>query len=141
MSEELASVVFREKVDGSWQATHEPSGRVAHGLTKEEAKAAMIDALGMKEDGSFEEPATSDRFEGIAQEIALYLEGPVSEMLKLHSGFARLEAYQNGTAMVRLGGGCQGCPSSLLTLSGGVKSDLQHKFGEDVVVDVMPVMD
>ena len=141
MTEELASVNFREKVDGSWEAVHEPSGRTTVGLTKDEAKSAMVEALGMTEQGTFDEPITSDRFDGVAKDIALHLEGPVSEMLKLHSGYARLEAYQNGILNVRLGGGCQGCPSSLLTLSGGVKADLQHKFGEDIVMDVLPIMD
>jgi Fe-S cluster biogenesis protein NfuA len=61
-------------------------------------------------------------------------------MLALHSGFARLEAYEGQAAHIRLGGGCQGCPSSTLTLVHGVQQMLQEKFGEDVVTDVIPVM-
>jgi Fe/S biogenesis protein NfuA len=101
----------------------------------------MKDLLGMDKAGRSQEPLTSDRFEGIAQEIAIYLEGPVSEMLALHSGYARLEAYQDAIANIRLGGGCEGCPSSRLTLMNGVKRDLQDKFGEDVLLDVFPVLD
>ncbi|NRA65181.1 MAG: NifU family protein [Pseudobacteriovorax sp.] len=137
----IASVVFSEKLDGSWQALHEPSGRVTHGLTKNEAEVAMKEALGMNESGEFSEPLTSDLFEGVAKDIALYLEGPVSTMLAFHSGFARLESYQNGSASIRLGGGCQGCPSSRLTLMNGVYKELQEKFGEDIVRDVLPVLD
>ena len=141
MEQDLASVTFHQKLDGSWQAVHEPSGKVTHGIDRAEAHESMAKALEIKEDGGFGEPPTSDRFDGVAKEIALHLEGAVSQMLKLHSGYARLEAYQAGIAQVKLGGGCRGCPSSLLTLSGGVKSDLQHKFGEDVIVDVIPVME
>jgi Fe-S cluster biogenesis protein NfuA len=136
---DLQSVVIGEKKDGSWQATHVPSGKVAHGLTKDEAEGAMRELLGMDQQGQFGEPLTNDQFSGIAKEIALHLEGPVSEMLALHSGFARLEAYENGVAHIRLGGGCSGCPSSTMTLLMGVQRDLQEKFGEDVIAEVIPV--
>jgi Fe-S cluster biogenesis protein NfuA len=141
MSNVLNSVVFSRKPDDSWQAVHVPSGKTTHGLSKEEAEVAMKEALGLDDAGDFNEPQTSDRFDGIAKDIAEYLEGPVSEMLKMHSGFARLEAYDDGVAHIRLGGGCRGCPSSLMTLSDGVKNDLQHKYGEEVVLDVVPVLE
>ena len=140
MSKEIQSVVISKKVDGSWQAMHVPSGRVTHGLTKEEADESMRAELGMTGEGEFDEPLTSDQFSGTAKDIAVYLEGPVSTMLKMHSGFARLDAYESGIAHVRLGGGCQGCPSSIITLSQGVKTDLQTKFGEEQIMDVIPVL-
>ncbi len=139
MSSDLQSVVISRKADDSWQALHVPSGRITHGLTKEEAEEAMRHELGLNKEGRFEEPITSDQFSGIAHEIAVYLEGPVSEMLKFHSGFARLEAYDHGLAHIRLGGGCQGCPSSTLTLVNGVQQMLQERFGEEAVTDVVPV--
>lgn len=141
MSEALQAVSLKEKLDGSWQALHEPSGRVTHGLTADEAEDAMRSLLGVDKDGDFGEPLTSPRFEGTGFEIATHLEGPVSQMLALHSGFARLEAYQDAIATIRLGGGCEGCPSSRLTLMNGVKRDLQDKFGEEVVIDVFPILD
>ena len=141
MSDEMQSVEFTEKVDGSWEARHVPSARVVHGLSQDEASEAMRELLGMDASGEFTEPLTSNRFEGVGKQIAEYLEGPVSEMLAFHSGFARLEGFENAIASIRLGGGCQGCPSSLLTLAGGVKRELQDEFGEDVIVDVLPVMD
>ncbi len=137
---DLNSVVISQKVDGSWQALHVPSGKVSHGLSKDEAESEMQTLLGMGGDGKFTEPLTSDRFSGVAQEIALYLEGPVSTMLALHSGFARLEAYEGGLAHIRLGGGCSGCPSSTLTLVHGVQKELVEEFGEDVILDVVPVI-
>ena len=136
---DLQSVVISSKADGSWQATHVPSGKVAHGLTKDEAEEAMRGLLGVDEQGSFGEPLTSSQFSGQAQDIAVYLEGPVSEMLALHSGFARLEAYESGMAHIRLGGGCSGCPSSTMTLVNGVQQMLQEQFGEEAITDVIPV--
>ena len=112
---------------------------IAHGLTKDEAEEAMRGLLGLDEQGSFGEPLTSSQFSGQAQDIAVYLEGPVSEMLALHSGFARLEAYESGMAHIRLGGGCSGCPSSTMTLVNGVQQMLQEQFGEEAITDVIPV--
>lgn len=137
---DLQSVVLSSKADGSWEAVHVPSGKVAHGLTKDEAESAMRELLGMAATGGFVEPLTSDRFAGQAREIALFLEGPVSEMLAFHSGFARLEAYEGAVAQVRLGGGCAGCPSSTMTLVYGVQQQLQEKFGEEAITEVIPVL-
>ena len=141
MLSSLAAVVLEQSADGTWVAVHGPSGRSVSGVSPEAADQAMRELIGMEESGDFAEPSTADRFEGIGREIAEYLEGSVSDMLKLHSGFARLEAYHDGIATIRLGGGCQGCPSSRLTLMQGVRRDLQDKFGEDVIMDVYPVLD
>lgn len=138
---DLQSVVISQKVDGSWQAQHVPSGKVSHGLTKDEAETEMRGLLGIDSSGDFGEPLTSDRYSGLAKDIALELEGPVSSMLALHSGYARLEAYEAGQVHIRLGGGCQGCPSSTMTLVNGVFQMLQEKFGEEAISDIVPVQD
>jgi len=137
----LDSVVTSQKKDGSWQSVHVPSGKVAHGLSAQEAMDAMRDLLGVTEEGTFDEPLTSERFDGVAREVAQFLEQDISTQLAAHSGFARLEALEQGQAHVRLGGGCQGCPSSLMTLMHGVKTQLQERFGEDVVAELIPVAD
>jgi|GEM_PF-974575 Fe-S cluster biogenesis protein NfuA len=141
MMSQLPAVSLHQVDEHHWLATHEPSGRQTSGTSAAEAEEAMRVLLGFNEQGHLQEAATSDLFEGIARDIAIYLEGPVSNMLALHSGFARLESYQDGIASVRLGGGCEGCPSSRLTLMSGVKRDLQEQFGETVVMDVCPVLD
>lgn len=137
---QLQSVVISKVDDSTWEAHHTPSGKKAQGTSKEDAENAMKILLGMDESGSFSEPNTSDRFSGTAKEIALFLEGPVSEMLALHSGYARLESYKDGVCEVTLGGGCEGCPASQMTLIHGVKSQLQEKFGEEAVTEVMPYL-
>jgi Fe-S cluster biogenesis protein NfuA len=134
---DLQSVNTKQKDDGSWQSTHVPSGKITHGMTAQESQDAMRELIGMQEDGKFTEPTTSQNFEGSAKDIALFLEGEVSEALKFHSGFARLMSLDDQIAEIKLGGGCSGCPSSALTLFNGVKTQLQEKFGESVVADVM----
>jgi Fe-S cluster biogenesis protein NfuA len=141
MSSDLQSVVISKTPNGDWEANHIPSGRTVRGASMEEAQQNMRDALGLNTQGKFDEPKTSDRFTGIAQAIAVFLEGPVSEALAFHSGFARLDAFEAGLAQIRLGGGCQGCPSSQITLFNGVRTQLQSRFGEEVIIDVIPSLD
>ena len=141
MGNDLQSVVVAKSSDGLWIATHVPSGKKASGNSPDEASDAMRLLLGMTNTGSFEEPITSDRFADAAKSIALFLEGPVSEALAFHSGWARLTAFEAGIAHIRLGGGCQGCPSSQITLFNGVRTQLQSRFGEDTIMDVVPAVD
>jgi len=135
---ELQSVVIDQIENGTWQAVHVPSGKTSGGASKEEAEDEMRKLLGMDETGDFGDPLTSQQFDGKAKEIAVFLEGPVSEMLAMHSGFARLEKYDECIAYIRLGGGCQGCPSSTMTLVAGVQQQLQETFGSDVIQEVVP---
>jgi len=139
MAENLNSVVISKDAAGKWQALHVPSNRTTSGATAQEAEVAMRELLGIDDEGNFDVPLTSDRFDGVAKEIAQFLEGDVSTMLSLHSGYARLEAFESGVAHILLGGGCESCPSSTLTLLNGVRTQLQERFGEDVVSEVFPV--
>lgn len=134
----IHSVVVEEIPGGKWRAVHLPSGKTAEGKTAVEAEDAMRELIGIAPDGDFHEPLTSSQFSGIAQEIALFLEGQISQDLGTHAGFARLEAFREGIAEIRLGGGCDGCPASLMTLVHGVRTRLQEQFGDDVVIDVIP---
>lgn len=138
MHQDLPSVKVQQSASGSWEAIHEPSGKAVVGISEAEVVSSMRQLLGLSEQGAFSEPLTSGRFQGISQAIALFLEGPISEALSFHSGWARLEAFEEGIAHIRLGGGCQGCPSSQITLFNGVKTQLQSRFGEEVVEDILP---
>jgi len=137
MHKELISVVVSRLTEASWQALHVPSGRKVVASTMAEAESLMLRELGLSDEGTFTDPPTSQRFSGLAQAIALFLEGAISDSLSFHAGFARLEAFEFGIAHIRLGGGCKGCPSSQLTLFNGVRDQLQGRFGEDVVKDVV----
>jgi len=141
MDKTLESVVVSRNKDDTWTALHVPSGKKTLGNSAGDAHDAMRILLGINSSGEFDEPTTHERFAGLGREIAIYLEGPVSSALAIHSGFARLEAFDAGVAHVRLGGGCKGCPSSLITLLNGVRTQLQEKFGEDQIPEVSPVMD
>ena len=139
MESNMNSVVVSKTSEGTWQAHHLPSGRLFDGPTPEAAQAKMREDIGMTDAGSFAEPLTSHSFaDGLTKEIAVFLEGPISEMLAMHSGYARLEAFESTVAHIRLGGGCKGCPSSTLTLVNGVLGQLQEKFGAEAISEVIP---
>ncbi|MGH9299755.1 MAG: NifU family protein, partial [Acidimicrobiales bacterium] len=53
-----------------------------------------------------------------------------------HGGFADLVAYEEGTAYVRMLGGCQGCGLASVTLSQGITVAIQ-----DAVPEVTSVLD
>lgn len=137
MTQDLNSVVVSKDSAGLWQAIHVPSGKIVSANSPEEAYDSMRVMLGITTQGHFTEPKSSDRFEGLAKVIAEFLEGPVSESLSFHAGWARLESFDDHIAHIRLGGGCQDCPSSQITLFNGVKTQLQSRFGEDAVADVV----
>lgn len=138
MEANLQSIETKQQADGSWLAVHTPSGQQISAGSEEVAKKNLLELLGADEKGDLEEPLTSDRFEGQAKEIAEYLEQDISKMLSIHLGFARLEAYQAGILQVRLGGGCEGCPSQSTTLLGVIKERLVDKFSEDLIIDIQP---
>lgn len=141
MIKDLFSVVISKASNGKWEAHHVPSGRRVQADSMDQAQEAMKKELGIKDDGTFDAPLTSVKFTGLAHVVAKFLEGPVSESLAFHSGYARLELFENDIAHVRLGGGCKGCPSSQITLFNGVKDQLQGRFGEDAIKDVVLAAD
>jgi len=82
-------------------------------------------------------PATGDLSSELAQRIIAVLEGQVNPSIAAHGGRADLVAVDEGTAYLRLSGGCQGCGLARLTLSQGIEVALREEVPELVsIVDV-----
>ncbi len=63
----------------------------------------------------------------VTERINQLLEQSINPALAAHGGFARLVEVVEATAVVTMGGGCQGCAVSALTLREGIqKSILEH---------------
>jgi Fe/S biogenesis protein NfuA len=73
----------------------------------------------------------------VSERVAQLLDQQVNPALASHGGFARLERVVDDTkAVVTMGGGCQGCAVSALTLREGIqKSILEHVPEITEVVD------
>lgn len=73
----------------------------------------------------------------VAQAVIEVLEAAVNPGIAAHGGRADLVAVEDGTAYLRLSGGCQGCGLAAVTLSQGIEGAIKEGVPEIVaVVDV-----
>jgi Fe/S biogenesis protein NfuA len=76
--------------------------------------------------------------EGTVEErVRQLLDGSINPALAAHGGFAALQKVEEPRAFVTMGGGCQGCAVSAMTLRDGIQSAIVEYIEEiDEVVDV-----
>jgi Fe/S biogenesis protein NfuA len=73
----------------------------------------------------------------VEEKITMLLDGEINPSLAMHGGFAQLERVEGDTAYVIMGGGCQGCGLAALTLTEGIKAQIENRIPEiREVVDV-----
>ncbi|MGH9102254.1 MAG: NifU family protein [Acidimicrobiales bacterium] len=82
-------------------------------------------------------PPTGDLTGPVAQQVLEVLESQINPAIAGHGGRADLVAVDEGTAYLRLSGGCQGCGLAAVTLSQGIEVAIKDSVPEIVsVVDV-----
>lgn len=87
--------------------------------------------------GSHGPPPTADLSSPLAQRVLAVLDQQVNPSIAAHGGRADLVAVEEGTAYLRLSGGCQGCGMATVTLSQGIEVALRDSVPEITsVVDV-----
>lgn len=76
--------------------------------------------------------------EGTPEEkVQALLEAEINPGLAMHGGFARLDRVEGDVAYITMGGGCQGCGLASMTLSEGIKAQIEERIPEiREVVDV-----
>jgi Fe/S biogenesis protein NfuA len=73
----------------------------------------------------------------LAQQILQVLEQQVNPSIASHGGYAQLVGAEGDTVWLRMGGGCQGCASSKITLQRGIEVAIKEAVPSIVnVVDV-----
>lgn len=73
----------------------------------------------------------------VAEQVVAVVNQAINPSIAAHGGFVEVVAVEDGTAYVRLGGGCQGCGMAPVTLSQGIESTITKMVPEVVrVVDV-----
>ncbi len=73
----------------------------------------------------------------VETQIAEVLRSQINPAVASHGGYAELVAFEEGTAYLRLGGGCQGCGLATVTLSQGIETTIKAAVPEVLrVVDV-----
>ncbi len=65
-----------------------------------------------------------------ADKVEQLLEMRINPALASHGGYARLVKVEDGAAHVLMGGGCQGCSMSAITLAEGIKSSILELIPE-----------
>jgi Fe/S biogenesis protein NfuA len=75
----------------------------------------------------------------VALKILEILEQEVNPQIAMHGGWADLVAFDDGTAYVRMSGGCQGCGLAKVTLSQGIAVAIKDAVPE--VVEIVDVTD
>ncbi len=82
-------------------------------------------------------PEPGDLSGDVAQRVVQVLAQQVNPSIAAHGGRAVLVAVEEGTAYLRLSGGCQGCAMSTVTLSQGIETAIRQAVPEITsVVDV-----
>jgi Fe/S biogenesis protein NfuA len=73
----------------------------------------------------------------VAERVQAVLERQINPAIAAHGGHAELAAVEQGTAYLRMGGGCQGCGMAAVTLREGIERALREAVPEIThVVDV-----
>ena len=73
----------------------------------------------------------------VDDKIRMLLDVEINPSLAMHGGYAELERVEGDTAYVIMGGGCQGCGLAQLTLTEGIKAQIENRIPEiREVVDV-----
>ena len=82
-------------------------------------------------------PPPADLSGDVPQRVIQVLDQQVNPAIAAHGGRAELVAVEQGTAYLRLGGGCQGCAMATVTLSQGIETAIIEAVPEITsVVDV-----
>lgn len=62
------------------------------------------------------------------QQILQFIKDSINPALSSHGGWLELKNFENNTASIFMGGGCQGCGMSAMTLKEGIESQLKGNF-------------
>ncbi|MCL4151309.1 UNVERIFIED_CONTAM: hypothetical protein GTU68_036869 [Idotea baltica] len=75
----------------------------------------------------------------LPQKVQAVLDQAVNPALASHGGYATLVNIEDSVLYVTMGGGCQGCAASAMTLRDGIKSMLMNALPE--ITDVLDATD
>lgn len=114
---ELVVMVPADSVDGLWGATLDlPSAEGQGGLViRNPNRPDPLVGLDVELSGT------------VTERVQQLLDQQINPALASHGGFASLVEVRDSTAVVTMGGGCQGCAVSAVTLREGIqKAILEH---------------
>jgi Fe/S biogenesis protein NfuA len=71
------------------------------------------------------------------QDIQDFIEEEINPALSMHGGYISIDTYEEKAKSLKLsfGGGCHGCPSSIMTMKIGVENSLREKFPDLIEIE------
>jgi Fe-S cluster biogenesis protein NfuA len=75
---------------------------------------------------------------GLKERVARALAEHVGPALQLDGGHIEVLDVSDGIARLRLGGVCDGCPSTIMTVINGVEQELRRHVPEVAYVEAVP---
>jgi Fe/S biogenesis protein NfuA len=75
----------------------------------------------------------------VEEKVQQLLDGQINPSLAMHGGFAALDRVEDDKVFVTMGGGCQGCAVSAMTLREGIARSIKDAIPE--VVEVIDTTD
>jgi Fe/S biogenesis protein NfuA len=122
----LAVVVPADSVDKLQGATLDlPSNREQAGLVLRNPNRPEVPTLG----------APIELTGTVEEKVRQLLDQQVNPAIAAHGGFASLIRVEGSTAFIAMGGGCQGCAMSALTLREGIQSAILGSIPEITAVE------
>ena len=88
-------------------------------------------------EGAGTSTGTSD--EALRDRVEEIVKTQINPALASHGGFISVESVEGGVVAIKMGGGCQGCSSSLATMKSGVETAIRAEIPE--IVDVVDATD
>ncbi|HYZ97303.1 MAG TPA: NifU family protein [Acidimicrobiales bacterium] len=73
------------------------------------------------------------------EKVRQLLDGQINPALAMHGGFAGLDRVEGEVAYVTMGGGCQGCAVSAMTLREGISRSIREAIPE--ITEVVDITD
>ena len=77
----------------------------------------------------------------VAEQVEQLLREQINPSLAAHGGFAQLKGVEGDKVYVTMGGGCQGCAVSAMTLRDGIARSIKEAIPEVTEVIATPAHD
>lgn len=147
---DLVPVVEQAEGDAVYpQGSHGELTMIVPAASVERMRGAVLDVPSNEATGGLviRNPNTPDPLDGLDLELSgelpervqTVLDQAINPALASHGGYAALVNIEETTVYVTMGGGCQGCAASAMTLRDGIRSMLMSAIPE--ITDVVDATD
>ena len=147
---DLVAVSEAESTDLVYkQGSHDELTMIVPSASAEQMAGATLDVPANTANGGLviRNPNTPDPLAGLdldltgelPEKVQSVLDQAVNPALASHGGFARLVGIEDTKVFVTMGGGCQGCAASAMTLRDGIRTMLMDSLPE--ITDVIDATD